>query len=79
MRFREVICPYCNHRYMERMDREGIIIEGWYFYYKETGERMESSSCTKCRKICYVRKGVLEGYKKDDERIKEVGGFNSIE
>ncbi len=69
MRFREVICPYCNHRYMDRMDEGGI--KAYDCYHKETGIKLDLSLCPKCSCFNYALKDVLEGFKEDDPRIEK--------
>lgn len=52
--FREIICPYCEHRFMMRREQEGIILEG-------VNDRYEDTICPKCGKWLTVKEHVLMG------------------
>ena len=64
--FREVICPYCQHRYMTHKVSE------WCDYRdKITGKKMYVEKCPKCSNFLFAIENVLEGIKEDDERVTE--------
>ena len=45
-RYRELICPYCNHRFMLRTDPHGLSI--CEFVSKKTGKLVCSDICPTC-------------------------------
>ena len=69
--FREVICPYCQHRYMTRKVECGVR----FCDYKDklTGNKMYLEICPKCGKFLFAIENILEGIKEDDDRVIEVG------
>lgn len=60
-RFQEVLCPFCNKKYMTRiydeydisLEKDGEILGGW------------SDICPKCAKWLFVAEGILEGINLD--------------
>ena len=70
-RFREVICPYCQHQFMLRKNEGGMKI--YNYFDKKTGRKMYSTMCPQCKEHLYAIEHVLEGIKKDDERVLEKG------
>ena len=54
--FREIICPYCKHRFMMQRGQEGIVLEG-------INDRKEDTICPKCGKWLTVKEHVLMGAK----------------
>ncbi len=66
--YREVICSYCEHRFMARVDQHGLVI-GNGFYDRETGNDVRTVLCPMCNKFSYAVGGILESVPEDDERI----------
>lgn len=71
---REVICPWCEHRFMWLEGRECFRVT--IYKLVETGEYLDSTKCPKCDEkvvmLPHILKGAAPGF---DERIKVVGGF----
>lgn len=62
-RFREVICPFCKHRYMTRIYSE-------YDYFVTLPDKSLagwSDMCPACRSWSFVADGILEGF--DEEQF----------
>ncbi len=65
--FREIICPYCNHRFMFNKGEDGKkYIE---FVEKQTGRSLSSAICPKCANTVVALDKVLVGIRDDDEKI----------
>lgn len=69
--FREVICPYCQHRYMVHKSEGGV--RAFEYFDKITGKKIYSSRCTKCKAWHYMLENELEGIREDDDRVLEKG------
>ena len=69
--FREVICPYCQHRFMIHKVECGVR----FCDYKDklTGKKMYVEKCPNCEKFLFAIENILEGIKEDDDRVIEVG------
>ena len=65
--YREVVCPYCEHRFMFN---KGVDGEKYYEYTdKTTGKILSSAICPKCGKTVIAIDKVLEGIREDDDRV----------
>ena len=66
-KYREVICPYCQHRFMFSNNREGLSCRLCLCQYVSKDpnvpkEYVQSADCPKCGKEMFVREHILEGY-----------------
>lgn len=70
--FREVICPYCEHRFMFHKAECGVRV----YHYKDkiTGKKIYlAGRCPNCGEFVFAIENILEGLKEDDERILKIG------
>lgn len=70
--FREVICPYCEHRFMFHKVECGVRV----YHYKDkiTGKKIYlADRCPNCGEFVFAIENILEGLKEDDERILKIG------
>ena len=67
---REVICPFCKHKFMWMNGAENIVTVEYYL--KENGERLDSASCPKCHNKMIIMENVLEGVTLSDEKIRTI-------
>ena len=68
--FREVICPYCKHQFMFHKIECGVR----FCDYKDkiTGKKMYVEICPNCGNFLLAIENILEGIKKDDDRVIKV-------
>ena len=63
-KFRNAVCPYCEHEFMWRDDTEWIP----FYYYENDGikENVAVAECPKCSKDMFLRPHVLRGYLEEE-------------
>ncbi len=69
--YREIICPYCLHRFM--FLKNPVELKCIEYIDKNTGEIVPDTICPKCNKTVIALEHKLEGVCTDDERINSQG------
>ena len=69
--YREVKCPYCDHKFMWNKDEYGDNIH--LYKLKETGEYLGKAVCPMCNIGMLVIEHELVGIDTDDDRVETVG------
>lgn len=68
--YREVICPWCSHRFMWQ---EGSDTPPIYEYREKTTERiLYSAKCPVCEKKMIVLPGEIFAVSLDDDKVKTI-------
>lgn len=67
-KYREVICPWCDHKFMWQEDGgEGPVI--CEYEDKETGKYYAATKCPKCSEEMVVLNHILQGIDTEDPRL----------
>ncbi len=70
--YREVVCPFCQHKFM--WDKQGnFIVETVEYRLKENGKITKKAKCPKCEKEMLVLEGETDGIYLNDPRIEKFG------
>ena len=71
---REVVCPFCNHRFMWLGDIVSVTPPPTYYYkHKETGEYAPDTTCPVCGEEIIIEPNVLLGVAPCEGKYKTEG------
>lgn len=67
-RYREVVCPFCDHKFMYNQNGREIIF--YEYMDRQTGKYYIDTTCPKCAEKMIVVENELKGYFTDDNRFE---------